>query len=235
MAGQHVILMGAQGAGKGTQAERLAPALNLYHLSTGEAFRAAISAGTELGQLAKEYLDRGDLVPDEVTLGIVAAKLDEIARETGPNAKSGALFDGFPRTQPQAEGLTRELEARGESLVAVIEIVVPREELIERLSGRRVCPACGAVYHVTFSPPREPGICNRDGSQLVQREDDAPEAITRRLDLYFEITEPLLAYYRRRGLLETVDGTKSIDAVQADIRAAVADRIGRASWRASWR
>ena len=224
VSGQHVILMGAQGAGKGTQAERLAPALNLYHFSTGEAFRSAISSETELGKLAKGYLDRGDLVPDDITLGIVADKLAQIANGTGSEQKSGALFDGFPRTESQAEGLTRQLEERGESIAVVVEIAVPRPDLIERLSGRRVCPKCGSVYHVKFNPPKEPGICDRDGAQLEQREDDKPEAIERRLNLYFELTEPLLAYYRDLGLLETVDGTRSIEEVQAAIRRVIAAR-----------
>ena len=223
--GHHVILMGAQGAGKGTQAERLAPALNLYHLSTGEAFRSAISAQTELGVLAKGYLDRGDLVPDDVTLGIVADKLEEIASGAGPERKDGALFDGFPRTLSQAEGLTNQLKNRGEHIAAVIEIAVPRDDLIERLSGRRICPTCGTVYHVTFNPPKVAGICDKDGTPLIQREDDTPEAIARRLNLYFEMTAPVLAYYRNLGLLETVDGRKSIDEVQADIRAIVEARM----------
>lgn len=217
--------MGAQGAGKGTQAERLAPALNLYHLSTGEAFRSAISAQTELGVLAKGYLDRGDLVPDDVTLGIVADKLEEIASGAGPGRKDGALFDGFPRTLSQAEGLTDQLEKRSEHIAAVIEIEVPRDELIERLSGRRICPTSGTVYHIKFNPPKVAGICDKDGTPLIQREDDTPEAIARRLNLYFEMTAPVLAYYRNLGLLETVDGRKSIDEVQADIRAIVEARV----------
>ena len=217
--------MGAQGAGKGTQAERLAPSLNLYHLSTGEAFRSAISAQTELGVLAKGYLDRGDLVPDDVTLGIVADKLEEIASGAGPGRKDGALFDGFPRTLSQAEGLTDQLEKRSEHIVAVIEIEVPRDELIERLSGRRICPTSGTVYHIKFNPPKVAGICDKDGTPLIQREDDTPEAIARRLNLYFEMTAPVLAYYRNLGLLETVDGRKSIDEVQADIRAIVEARV----------
>ena len=225
ISGHHVILMGAQGAGKGTQAERLAPALNLYHLSTGEAFRSAISAQTELGVLAKGYLDRGDLVPDDVTLGIVADKLEEIASGAGPGRKDGALFDGFPRTLSQAEGLTDQLEKRSEHIVAVIEIEVPRDELIERLSGRRICPTSGTVYHIKFNPPKVAGICDKDGTPLIQREDDTPEAIARRLNLYFEMTAPVLAYYRNLGLLETVDGRKSIDEVQADIRAIVEARV----------
>ena len=138
--------------------------------------------------------------------------------------EAGALFDGFPRTQSQAEGLTRQLEQRGETLVVVIEIAVPREELIERLSGRRVCPTCGSVYHIAFNPPKQEGICDRDGTTLEQRPDDTPDAIARRLNLYFEMTAPLLAYYRDLGLLETVDGRNSIEDVQSDIMDVIAAR-----------
>jgi adenylate kinase len=209
--------MGAQGAGKGTQAERLAPALNLYHLSTGDAFRAAIAAETELGTLAKGYLDRGDLVPDDVTIGIVAARLDAIASDPSPDRKDGALFDGFPRTASQAEGLDHELQRRGESILVVVEIKVPETALVQRLSGRRVCPKCGAVYHREFNPPTVDGICDNDGTELTQRPDDTPDAIKRRLDLYLDMTAPLLDYYRQRGLLKTVDGLKPIDDVQQAI------------------
>jgi len=202
--------------------------LNLYHLSTGEAFRSAISAQTELGVLAKGYLDRGDLVPDDVTLGIVADKLEEIASGVGPDRKDGALFDGFPRTLSQAEGLTDQLDKRSEHIAAVIEIAVPRDDLIERLSGRRICPTCGTVYHIKFNPPKVAGICDKDGTPLIQREDDTPEAIARRLNLYFEMTAPVLAYYRNLGLLETIDGRTSIDEVQADIRAIVEARVASA-------
>ena len=215
--GQHVILMGAQGAGKGTQAERLAPILNLAHFSTGEAFRAAISAQTELGVIAKGYLDRGDLVPDEVTLGIVAAKLDAIANDESPNRTYGALFDGFPRTLSQATGLSEQLADRNQSIAVVVEIAVPVADLIERLSGRRVCPVCGSVYHVTFNPPKVAGVCDREGAALEQRADDTPDAISRRLALYFEMTEPVLDYYRQAGLLRTVDGLQVIDKVQDEI------------------
>ena len=220
-AGQHVILMGAQGAGKGTQAERLAPALNLYHLSTGDAFRAAIGSGTELGRLAKGYLDRGDLVPDDVTLGIVASKLEEIAADSSIDRTFGALFDGFPRTASQAEGLDRELKRRRESILTVVEIAVPVADLVERLSGRTVCPVCGAVYHVKFNPPAVTGVCDNDGAELIQRQDDTPEAIRRRLDLYCDMTAPLLEYYGQRGLLQTVNGMQAIDEVQRDIMDAV--------------
>lgn len=220
-AGQHVILMGAQGAGKGTQAELLAPKLNLYHLSTGEAFRAEIHAGTELGRLAQGYLERGDLVPDDVTVGVVAARLDQIASEPEPQRKAGALFDGFPRTESQAQGLDCELERRGESIVVVIEIDVPLQELVERLSGRRICPTCGAVYHKAFNPPKVEGECDIDGTPLIQRQDDTPDAITRRLALYFDQTAPLLEYYRGRDLLQTVNGFQSIDEVHRAIVAIV--------------
>lgn len=206
----HVILMGAQGAGKGTQAVRLAPLLNLVHVSTGDLFRSAIAGGTELGRLAKGYLDRGELVPDDVTLGIVEARLQEIA---AAGVARGALFDGFPRTRAQAEGLDEMLARRGEQIAAVVEIRVPLEVLVKRLAGRRVCPKCGATYHVELDPPRRPGVCDRCGTPLIQRSDDTPEAIRRRLDLYFEQTAPLLDYYRARGILRQVDGNQEIDAV----------------------
>lgn len=224
--GQHVILMGAQGAGKGTQAGRIAPDLNLVHFSTGDAFRAAISAKTELGVLAKGYLDRGDLVPDDLTIGIVANKLQDITDAAASGGSGGALFDGFPRTRAQAEGLDQELARRNESIAAVVEIDVPRADLIERLSGRRVCPTCGTVYHVKFHPPKVAGICDNDGSVIEQRKDDAPDAIERRLNLYDEQTQPLLAYYRERGLLATIDGRKSADEVEQDILAAIAGLTG---------
>jgi adenylate kinase len=214
----HVILMGAQGAGKGTQAARIAPVLSLVHLSTGDLFRAAIASGNELGQTARGYLDRGELVPDDVTLGIVDHRLSEIAREPGVQ---GALFDGFPRTQAQAEGLDAILQQRQERLAAVVEIQVPMDVLVRRLTGRRICERCGATYHIEFNPPREPGVCDVCGGALIQRPDDQPEPIKRRLSLYFEQTAPLLAYYRGRGLLVTVDGDRPIDDVAADIVQAV--------------
>lgn len=214
----HVILMGAQGAGKGTQAERLAPRLKLTHLSTGDVFRAEIKSGSELGVRLKAILDSGELVPDQLTLDIVNARLDAIAAD--PNS-TGALFDGFPRTPAQAEGLDETLSARGEGIAAVIEIAVPRAHLVERLSGRRVCPVCGTTYHLEFNPPRVPGICDKEGAELIQRADDTPDAINRRLDLYFQQTEPLLAYYEARGLLRRVDGDQPIGAVTDQIVAAI--------------
>jgi adenylate kinase len=218
----HVILMGAQGAGKGTQATRVAPKLSLVHLSTGELFRAAMASGSELGLRIKEVYDRGELIPDDLTLSMVDARLNEIAAMDGVN---GALFDGFPRTRAQAIGLDEMLGARNEELRVVIEIKVPLEVLINRLTGRRVCPNCGATYHLDHDPPKQPGICDRCGHELIQRADDQPEPIKRRLALYFEQTAPLLDYYRKRGLLVDIDGNRSMDEVTEDIIRAV-DCIG---------
>jgi adenylate kinase len=215
----HVILMGAQGAGKGTQAERIAPRYKLAHLSTGELFRAAVANDTALGRLAKGYLDRGELVPDDVTIGIVDEKLQKIANQA-PEVQ-GALFDGFPRTAAQAEGLDRLLAKRGEPISSVIEVSVPREKLVSRLAGRRVCQNCGATYHVEFNPPSKEGVCDRCGGPLIQRPDDTPEAINRRLDIYFAQTEPLLDYYKARGLLKRVNGDQPIDEVTDAIAAAI--------------
>ena len=214
--GEHVILMGAQGAGKGTQATRIAPKIGLVHFSTGDAFRTAIANGTELGLIAQQYLDRGDLVPDDVTVGIVAFKLAAIALSYPETHLGGALFDGFPRTRSQAEALSHHLINRGERIGAVIEIAVPLDDLVVRLSGRRVCPQ-GHVYHVSLNPPFVEGVCDIDGLALEQRVDDAPDAIKRRLNLYFEMTAPLLEYYRQQGLLHQVDGLQSIERVEADI------------------
>ena len=215
----HVILMGAQGAGKGTQAKRVAPRLHLRHVSTGDLFRAAIAAESELGQRIKAIYDRGELVPDDVTLGLVEQRLDQIAAERAAGGATGALFDGFPRTRPQAEGLDAALAARGERVAVVVEIAVPAERLVERLSGRRVCVACGEVYHAEFNPPAVEGVCDACGGQVVQRDDDRPEPIRRRLALYFEQTEPLLAYYRDQDLLVSIDGDGPIeDVTEAIVR-----------------
>jgi adenylate kinase len=215
----HIILMGAQGAGKGTQAALIAPQYRLAHLSTGELFRHAVANGTELGLLAKQYLDRGELVPDAVTVGIVDNKLSEIS--AGQNDLQGALFDGFPRTAAQAAGLDEALAKRNERIDRVIEISVPREKLETRLAGRWSCPNCGATYHMEFNPPQNDKVCDRCGFGLVQRSDDTVDAIKRRLNIYFEQTEPLLDYYEARGLLRRVDGDQSIEQVTAGIAAAI--------------
>jgi adenylate kinase len=221
----NVILMGPQGAGKGTQADLVAPRLGLVKLATGDLFRAAVASGNELGQLVKEYLDRGELVPDDVTLRIVEEHLDEIGRD---QRAQGALFDGFPRTRAQAEGLDQALAKRGQHIDAVVVISASTETLISRLAGRRVCPSCGATYHVTFNPPQRAGICDQCGGELIQRTDDTPDAIRRRLDLYFEQTAPLLEFYRQRGLVRQVNGDRAIDEVANDIISAIERTAGRA-------
>jgi adenylate kinase len=216
----YVILMGAQGSGKGTQAERIGPKLKLVKVATGDLFRAAIAQQSELGLQVQSIIEAGDLVPDELTNAIVQVRLAQIAaqRNVGDEVQ-GALFDGFPRTAVQARALDDIMASQNVGLDAVIEIDVPREKLIDRLSGRRTCETCGAVYHTESDPPEVDGICDRCGGKLVQREDDTPEAIARRLALYDNSTKPLLEYYREKGVLRTVNGDQDIDNVTNDILA----------------
>ena len=218
---QHVILLGPQGSGKGTQAERVAPRLGLANIATGELFRSAMRDGTDLGQRIKTVYDRGELVPDDLTIALVAQRLDELARKS---RFDGALYDGFPRTLAQAEELDRLLENRGQAVTLVVAIDVPREHLIERLSGRRVCSECGRVYNVALDPAVAAGRCQVCGGELIQRADDTPEAIAKRLDLYETETAPLADYYARRGLLRRVDGDQPIEAVTESIVAAIDNR-----------
>ena len=226
----HVILMGPQGAGKGTQAARVAPRLGLVLIATGELFRGAIKAQTELGRRIKEAYDRGDLISDDVTIALVEEKLDAIARaRAAGEGVRGALFDGFPRNRAQAGALEAALRPRGETLTAVVSIEVPRDVLVARLAGRRVCRRCGHVYHVSFNPTRRPGVCDVCGGEVVQREDDTPAAIHKRLDLYLSQTEPLIAHFCERGLVATVDGNQPIEAVTDDIVEAIAHRVSPAS------
>jgi adenylate kinase len=214
----NIILMGAQGSGKGTQAAVLGPRLKLVKIATGDLFRAAIAEGSNLGQQVKAILDGGSLVPDDLTNAIVRERLQGIkdARASGYEV-AGALFDGFPRTAVQASALDEMLAANRDGITAVIEIVVPMNVLVERLSGRRVCSVCGAIYHVTADPPQVDAICDRCGGEVIQREDDKPEPIRRRLALYVNQTAPLLEYYRERGLLEHVDGDLSVDQVTSEL------------------
>lgn len=210
--------MGAQGSGKGTQAALLGPKRQLVKVATGDLFRAAIASRSELGLEVEAILARGDLVPDELTTSIVRERLSSIvADQVAGKPVNGALFDGFPRTENQARSLDEILESHGQSVTAVIEIEVPREMLIERLSGRRVCETCGAVYQIQTSPPLTEDFCDRDGGKLVQRDDDKPEAISRRLALYDTQTAPLLMHYADRGLVFRVNGDQSVDQVAADI------------------
>lgn len=223
----NIILMGAQGSGKGTQAAVIGPRLSLAKVATGDLFRAAIAEETDLGREVKSILERGDLVPDELTNAIVQARLEEIAREKAAGTLNGALFDGFPRTAGQAGALDAILGNHDDQIDAVVEIQVPREDLIQRLSGRRVCPVCGAVYHLEADPPRIQGACDNDGATLIQRDDDTPEAIRRRLEIYDAQTKPLLSYYEQRGLVTRVDGNQPIETVTEDIVDAIAAEEAR--------
>lgn len=218
----NIILMGAQGSGKGTQAAVLGPRLRLAKVAPGDLFRAAIAEGSDLGARVKGILDAGELVPDELTNAIVRERLEAIARQKAAGELGGALFDGFPRTAGQAEALDAILAEQDDRIDAVIEIDVPRDDLIERLAGRRVCPVCGTVYHLEADPPRIQGTCDKDGATLIQRDDDTPDAIRRRLEIYDEQTKPLLSYYEARDLVTRVNGNQPIDAVTDAIVDAIA-------------
>lgn len=222
----HVILMGAQGSGKGTQAALLGPELNLIRIATGDLFRSEIASGSPLGLQLKDILDRGELVPDDLTNAIVRDRIGAlIERRRKGEGVAGALFDGFPRTDAQARALDGILAGFGESVTTVVEIDVPRDELIERLAGRRVCTACGAVYHVAANPPSRDGVCDACGGALIQRDDDQPEAIARRLAIYDQQTAPLLGHYQAQGKLVRVNGNQPIEVVQQAILAAIQDRV----------
>ncbi|HBT20950.1 MAG TPA: adenylate kinase [Peptococcaceae bacterium] len=206
-----IILLGPPGSGKGTQAEFIKKKLGISHISTGDMFRKAIEEGTELGRKAKEYLDSGQLVPDEITVGIVRERLNE------SDCERGFLLDGFPRTVTQAEALDEILKEKGVELDAVININVSREELIKRLTGRRICRNCGATYHIIFNPPAVENTCDKCGGELYQRKDDTEETIINRLEVYKKQTEPLIQYYENRGILKNIDGGQSIDEVTREI------------------
>ncbi|MBR5429466.1 MAG: adenylate kinase [Firmicutes bacterium] len=205
-----IVLLGPPGAGKGTQAEVLTKKLLVPHISTGDMFRAAIKNGTAMGIEAKSYMDRGQLVPDEVTVGIIK---DRIAQ---PDCSGGFLLDGFPRTIAQAEALDQLLADRG-GLDAVLNISVPLEKLVERLTGRRMCRKCGAIYHMLYNAPAKEGVCDACGGELYQRDDDKLETVTNRLDVYEAQTAPLIGFYEQQGKLFTVNGDQPINAVLADL------------------
>jgi len=209
----NLVLLGPPGSGKGTQGERLQEDFDLPYHATGNILRRAVEEGTDLGKTAKEYMDKGDLVPDGVIIGVIAEELEK------PEAEDGFILDGFPRTTPQAEALDEELQKVGRGLTAAILIEVPDEEVERRLGGRRTCVANGHVFHIEFNPPQEEGKCDVDGSELIVREDDRPEVIRRRLQTYHEKTEPLVSYYEEQGLLRRVEGTESPDQVGDQIRA----------------
>ena len=206
-----IIMLGAPGAGKGTQAKMIADQYSIPHISTGDIFRANIKNGTELGKKAKEYMDKGLLVPDELTVDLV---IDRVAQDDCAN---GYVLDGFPRTIPQAESLDEALTKRGEKIDFAINVEVPDENIINRMSGRRACLACGATYHIVHIPTKVEGICDRCGAELVLRDDDKPETVKNRLNVYHEQTQPLIDYYGNKGVLVEVDGTKEMKEVFADI------------------
>lgn len=207
----NIILMGLPGAGKGTQAERIVKEFNIPHISTGDMFRAAVKNETPLGLEAKSYMDKGNLVPDEVTIGIVRERL------SNDDCEKGFLLDGFPRTVPQAEALTATLKDMGRKIDYVINIAVDRDKLIERLTGRWICPTCGSSYHTIFNPPQVEGICDKDGGKLYQRDDDKIEVVAQRLDVNIAQSQPLIDYYSTQGLLRNVNGEQDIDVVFTEI------------------
>ena len=202
-----IIMLGAPGAGKGTQAKQIADKYGIPHISTGDIFRANIKNGTELGKKAKEYMDQGALVPDELTCDLV---MDRIAQD---DARNGFVLDGFPRTIPQAEALTAALEKIGQKMDFAIDVDVPDENIVNRMSGRRACLNCGATYHIVSIPPKQEGICDRCGSEIVLRDDDKPETVQKRLKVYHEQTQPLIDYYKKQGILQSVDGTVPMEEV----------------------
>ena len=206
-----LILLGAPGAGKGTQAKLLVDKYDIPHISTGDIFRENIKNGTELGKKAKAFMDAGGLVPDELTVDLVMNRLSQ------EDCKKGYILDGFPRTIPQAERLTEALEARGEALDAAIDVEVQDGIIIDRMAGRRVCPKCGASYHVVTIPPKKEGICDACGAELITREDDKPETVKKRLDVYHDQTQPLIDYYNGQGIVVTVDGTQAMEDVFTEI------------------
>ncbi len=212
----NLLLLGPPGSGKGTQGERLQEDLRLPYYATGDILRAAVRDETELGRTAKEYMDRGDLVPDEVIVGVIAERI------AAAEALDGFILDGFPRTTPQAEALDAKLEQLERAVTAVLLIDVSDDEVVRRLGGRRTCVENGHVFHVEFNPPEREGVCDLDGSELIVRDDDEPEVIRRRLETYHAKTEPLVGYYDDRGVLRRIEGTAAPDEVAEEIRRTLA-------------
>ena len=206
-----IVMLGAPGAGKGTQARRISEKYSIPQISTGDIFRANIRDNTPLGQRAKSYMDKGLLVPDQVTCDLV---VDRISRD---DCRNGYILDGFPRTIPQAQALTEALEKQGARIDYAIDIEVPDDHIVERMSGRRACPKCGATYHIVHRNPRTDGICDVCGSELILREDDHSATVQKRLDVYHSQTQPLIQYYREKGVLHSIDGTREMDTVFSDI------------------
>lgn len=206
-----IVMLGAPGAGKGTQAQKIAEKYDIPHISTGDIFRSNIKAGTELGKKAKSFIDQGLLVPDEVTIGMLLDRIHE------SDCKNGYILDGFPRTIPQAESLTEALAKSGEAIDFALNVDVPDANIVNRMAGRRACLKCGATYHIQFAAPKKEGICDKCGSELVLRDDDKPETVQKRLEVYHEQTHPLIDYYEKKGVLHTVDGTQTMETVFENI------------------
>jgi len=204
-------MLGAPGAGKGTQADKIAEKYNIPHISTGDIFRSNIKAGTELGKKAKSFIDQGLLVPDEVTIGMLLDRIHEA------DCENGYILDGFPRTIPQAESLTAALKENGEAIDFALDVEVPDANIVNRMAGRRACLKCGATYHTEFAAPKKEGICDKCGSELVLRDDDKPETVQKRLEVYHEQTHPLIDYYKKKGVLHAIDGTLSMETVFKNI------------------
>ena len=211
-----IIMLGAPGAGKGTQAKKIAAKYEIPHISTGDIFRANIKHGTELGKKAKTYMDQGLLVPDELVVDLV---VDRVQQE---DCKNGYVLDGFPRTIPQAESLDAALEKLGEKIDYAVNVEVPDENIINRMGGRRACVGCGATYHVVYNPTKVEGVCDACGEKLILRDDDKPETVQKRLAVYHDQTQPLIDYYKKSGVLRDVDGTVDMD----DVFAAIVDILG---------
>lgn len=206
-----IVMLGAPGAGKGTQADKIAEKYNIPHISTGDIFRSNIKAGTELGKKAKSFIDQGLLVPDEVTIGMLLDRIHEA------DCENGYILDGFPRKIPQAESLTAALEENGEAIDFALDVEVPDANIVNRMAGRRACLKCGATYHTEFAAPKKEGICDKCGSELVLRDDDKPETVQKRLEVYHEQTHPLIDYYKKKGVLHAIDGTLSMETVFKNI------------------
>ena len=206
-----IVMLGAPGAGKGTQADKIAEKYNIPHISTGDIFRSNIKAGTELGKKAKSFIDQGLLVPDEVTIGMLLDRIHEA------DCENGYILDGFPRTIPQAESLTAALEENGEAIDFALDVEVPDANIVNRMAGRRACLKCGATYHTEFAAPKKEGICDNCGAELILRDDDKPETVQKRLGVYHEQTQPLIDYYTKKGILKEVDGTLSMETVFKNI------------------
>ena len=206
-----IIMLGAPGAGKGTQAKKIAAKYDIPHISTGDIFRANIKNGTELGNKAKTYMDQGLLVPDDLVVDLVVDRVQQ------DDCKNGYVLDGFPRTIPQAEALDKALAALGDKVDYAIDVNVPDENIVNRMGGRRACVGCGATYHLVYAPTKTEGICDVCGKELILRDDDKPETVQKRLTVYHEQTQPLIDYYKKQSILKTVDGTQPMEKVFADI------------------